>query len=196
MCRLTSYASHRMDLYHFRLGDNDVFNRHVLMAAAIAGFDAADFVDDLGAGRNLAEYAVTPALGTWRGVIEEIIVGNIDEELRSRRMRVAGARHRHCVTIVLQFVVGPVLDRRAGGFLFHAGLEASALNHEAVDHAMEDRVVIVAAFDVGDEIFRRDGRFGGVELDTDDAVIGVQVDHDIDLIWLQVCRKAEGVRLR
>ena len=53
------------------------------------------------------------------------------------------------VLVVLQAVVGFVLDRSSGGLLRHAGLEAAALDHEALDHAVEHRAVVVAVLDVG-----------------------------------------------
>ena len=59
-----------------------------------------------------------------------------------------GARHRQRVLVVLQAVVGLVRDRRVGRLLLHAGLEAAALDHEARDHAVEHRAVVVAVLDV------------------------------------------------
>ena len=44
---------------------------------------------------------------------EEAVVDGVDEELRGRRVRRRGARHRQRVALVLQAVVGLVLDRRA-----------------------------------------------------------------------------------
>ena len=61
--------------------------------------------------------------------------------------------------------------------LLHAGLEAAALDHEAVDDAMEDGVVVMAGLDVGDEVLDRLGRLLGVEFQGDGAVVGVQFDH-------------------
>src|SRR6185369_956192 len=49
--------------------------------------------------------------------------------------------------------------------------------HEAVDDAMEDRVVVVAGADVLQEIRDRCRCVFGVELELDVAVVGVQDDH-------------------
>ena len=43
---------------------------------------------------TLPNTAVAPALRARPLVVEEVVVGDVDEELRGRRMRVAGARHR------------------------------------------------------------------------------------------------------
>jgi hypothetical protein len=45
-------------------------------------------------------------------VIEEVVVGDVDEELRRRRMRVRRARHRDRVLLVLEAVARFVRDRR------------------------------------------------------------------------------------
>ena len=81
-------------------------------------------------------------------MVEEIVVGDVDEELRAGRMRVHGTSHGDAADLVGQAVVGFVLDRRAGGLLLHARLETAALDHEVVDHAVEDGVVVVATFHV------------------------------------------------
>src|SRR3954465_2330204 len=52
----------------FRLGDHDVFLRHVLMEAAVGGVDSANAVDHVLAFDDLAEYAIAPAVGAWRFV--------------------------------------------------------------------------------------------------------------------------------
>jgi hypothetical protein len=45
------------------------------------------------------------------------------------------------------------------GLLFHARREATALNHEAGNHAMENGVVVVAGLDVVEEVSGRQGAF-------------------------------------
>src|SRR5690606_23302774 len=67
-----------------------------------------------------------------------------DEELGAGRMRVHGAGHGDGANGVADAVVGFVLDRRAGILLHHARLEAAALDHEIVDHPVEDGVVVMA----------------------------------------------------
>ena len=131
---------------------HDVLDRHVVVAALAAGLHLLDRVDDLAAVDDLAEHRVAPALRRLGLEVEEAVVGGVDEELRGRRVRVGGARHRQRVVLVLQAVVGLVLDRRVGRLLLHAGLEAAALDHEALDDAVEDRAVVVALVDVVEEV--------------------------------------------
>ena len=59
-------------------------------------------------------------------------------------MRCGGARHGNRACGVFQAVGGFVGNRRIGGFLQHIGREAAALNHKAVDHAVENRAVVKA----------------------------------------------------
>ena len=94
-------------------------------------------------------------------------------------MRVGGARHGDGVVVVLEAVFCFVLHLVARGLFFHAGREAAALNHEAVDHAMENGVVVVTVFDVLDEIGSRFRRFVGVQFDGDIAVTGLEFDHSV-----------------
>src|SRR3569832_312631 len=86
-------------------------------------------------------------------------------------MRVARARHRHRVLVVLQAVGGLVLDGRVDLLLRHAGLEAAALHHEAVDDAVEDRAVVMPALDVLDEVLRGLRGLLLVEFERDHAVL-------------------------
>src|SRR5690606_16901107 len=79
--------------------DDHVLDRHVLVEAAVAGFHALDLVDHVGAFGDLAEHGVAPAVGGGGGEIQEIVVGDVDEELRGSRMRVAGAGHGHGVLV-------------------------------------------------------------------------------------------------
>ena len=108
-------------------------------------------------------------------------------------MRLGGARHGDGVALVLEAVVGFVLDRRLRRLLLHAGLEAAALDHEAVDDAMEDGVVVVPASDVGEEVLDRLRRLVGVEFEGDDAVVGVQFDHVCSLICLEMTAKRDSM---
>ena len=74
-----------------------------------------------------------------------------------------GARHSYGVHVVLQAVVGFVLHRIASRLLFHAGLKAAALDHEAVDDAVKHGVVEMAVFDVLNEVGGGIRCFDGVE---------------------------------
>ncbi len=92
-------------------------------------------------------------------------------------MRVAGAGHGHGVAVVLEAVVGFVVDRLVRGFLVHAGLKAATLHHETGNDAVEHRVVVVALVHVGQEVGGRQWRLFGIEFEGDDAKAGdVQFD--------------------
>ena len=153
--------------------DDDVFFRHVLMETGVTGGDILDLVDHFGAFDHLAEDAVAPAAAVGRLEVEEGVVGDVDEELRRGRMRIVGTRHGDGIGVVLQAVVGLVLDRCLAGLLRHARLETAALDHKARDNAVEYRVVVMAGFGVGDEILDRFRRLFGIEFKSNDAEIGV-----------------------
>src|SRR5437667_3275318 len=145
--------------------DDDVFLRYVLMEAAVPGGDTLDLVDDVLSRDDFAEYAVTPALRARRRVVEKIVITDIDEELRGRRVGIVRARHRHRVALVLQAIDGFVGHRRTGRFLLHAGFHAAALDHEAVDDPVKYRVVVMAIVNVLQEVLDRSWRVLGVELE-------------------------------
>jgi len=61
--------------------------------------------------------------------------------------------------------------------LVHVGVHAAALDHEAGDHAVEDRAVEVAVLGVLEEIRGADRRPVGVELHDEIAERGFELDH-------------------
>ena len=125
-------------------------------------------------------------------MVEEAVVLDVDEKLRGGGMRVVGARHGDGVAVVLQAVVGFILDRRAGRLLLHARLEAAALDHEAVDDAVKDRAVVMAGLNVVNEVLDGFRRFVGIQFEGDDAEVGVQFDHGIFLRLSVFERRREG----
>ncbi|KAG0760181.1 hypothetical protein G6F22_019187 [Rhizopus arrhizus] len=66
-----------------------------------------------------------------------------------------------------------------GLLLLHAGFETAALDHEAVDHAMEHGAVVEAFLDVGQEVFDGLGRLGGVQGDDHVALVRDELDAGI-----------------
>src|SRR5271166_3192568 len=92
-------------------------------------------------------------------------------------MGVAGARHGDAVALVLKPVAGLVLDRCAGWLLPKIRRETAALDHEAIDDAMKQRVVEVARAHIVDEVGDGLGRAFGIELERNLTVVGVQYDH-------------------
>ena len=133
-------------------GDDHVFFRHVLVETAAACGHFADGIDHLGTLDYLAEHGVAPTAARGRCVVQETVVGHVDEELSRGRVRVVGAGHRQGVVVVLQAVVGFVVDGGIGALLLHAGFEPAALDHEAVHHAVKNGVVIVALGHIRQEV--------------------------------------------
>src|SRR5690606_10766654 len=86
--------------------DQYVFDWHVLVEALVACLDRLDLVDDIGAVDNFAEHGVTPAIRSGGCEVQEIVVGNVDEELCRGRMRVGSTSHGQSVLVVLEAVVG------------------------------------------------------------------------------------------
>ncbi|MNE49769.1 hypothetical protein D3C80_1443110 [compost metagenome] len=105
-------------------------------------------------------------------MVEEVVVGDVDEELCRGRVGVAGAGHGQGVLGVLQAVLGFVFDGGIAVLLGHAGFEAAALDHEARDDTVENRVVVVALVHIGQEVLGRLGRVHCVEFDGDHALAG------------------------
>ena len=148
------------------------------MAGFHGGGDALDLLDHVHAFDHFTEYGVAPALNGRCAVIEEGVVGDVDEELRAGRMRLHGAGHGDGADLVGDAVVGFVLDRCAGRLLLHAWLETAALDHEVADHAVENGAVVMAFLHVLLEVGHGFRGLVGEQVQGDDAVVGVQFDHD------------------
>src|SRR2546425_10109228 len=161
-------------LRDLRLLDDDVLDRNVGVSPAAAGLYPLDSVDDVLAFHDLAEHAVAPALGAGRRVIQEVVVLEVDEELARGRMRLGSPRHGYGIAVVLEAVAGLVLDGFWGRLLAHSRLEAAALDHEAVDDAVKHGIGVEPRFDVGEEILDGLGRALGVQVERNDAEVGVQ----------------------
>ena len=78
-------------------------------------------------------------------MVEEVVVLHVDEELRGGRMGVLCARHGDCPALVLQPVVGFILDRCLRRLLLHVRGKTAALNHKVIDDPMKNSTVIEAA---------------------------------------------------
>lgn len=164
------------------------------MHAAAGGGHFLDAFDDVHAFDDFTEYTVAPALQALAAMIEKIVVGDIDEELCGGRVRILGARHGQRAGHVLQAVVGFIVDGGPGRFLVEVGVEAAALDHEPIDHPVEQRAVIMTVDDVLLEIGGGVGGLVMIEAYDDIAEIGLQNDH-VD--FLMVLRTRLGVaRLR
>jgi len=60
-------------------------------------------------------------------------------------MRRISASHRNGIGLIFQAIVGLIADGRFGALAHELGAKAAALNHEAIDHAVEQRVAVKAA---------------------------------------------------
>jgi hypothetical protein len=89
------------------------------MTSSAAGLDGVDLVDHVLAFDDLAEHGIAPAV--LARVVQEVVVLGVDEELGRGRVRGHGAGHRHRVLVVLQAVLGFVLDGLLGRLLLHVG---------------------------------------------------------------------------
>jgi len=128
---------------------------------------------------DLAEDGVAEDRGAAAAVVEELVVGGVDEELGGGAVDLLGAGHGDGPGLVLQAVARLVLDRRAGRLLLHVGGQAASLDHEALDHPVEDRPLVEALAGVGEEVLDGDRRLGRVEFDEDLPLGGLHQDAGI-----------------
>ncbi len=103
-------------------------------------------------------------------MIEKLVVREVHEELRSGAVDVAGAGHRQRAALVLQAVLGLVLDRITGLLVLEVRRQPAALDHEAGDDPVERRAVEESLIHIAQEILDRDGRFLREKLDGEAAV--------------------------
>src|SRR6266853_652153 len=85
-------------------------------------------------------------------------------------MRFGSPRHGDRIALVLD----AVSDR----LLAHSRFEPSALDHETVNDAVKHGVGVEARFDVVEKILDRFGCASGIELERDNAEVGLKLDHE------------------
>src|SRR5439155_23065678 len=91
-------------------------------------------------------------------------------------MRIRSARHGDCIAVIFETVLRLIFNRTAGRFLFEVGSETAALDHEAVDDAVEVGASEMPGMDIVEEVRDRLGRALGIEVDRNGTGIGVEVD--------------------
>ena len=111
-------------------------------------------------------------------MVQKLVVSGVDEKLSRGRVGSLCARHGQGVLVVFQAVVSFVLNGRVTLLLFHVGVKAATLHHEARNDSVEDGVVVVTFFDVMQKVFSAQGRFFGIQFNKDDAFAG---DMEFDL---------------
>ena len=154
-------------LDHSHALDDHWLLRDVLMGTEGTGLHLGDLVHNIHAVRHLAENGVAVRARIWSLVVEEPVVNQVDEELARGGVHDHRAGHGDGAALVGESVRGLVLDGRVRLLLLHGRREAAALDHEAVDHAVEDGAVVVARLRVVDEVIHRDWRLGVVKLQGD-----------------------------
>lgn len=112
-------------------------------------------------------------------MVQEVVVVHVDEELSGSRVRIARTSHGDRVLVVLQAVLSFVFDRFMGFFFFQARQEATALNHEAFDDAMENHAVIEAFTNITFKVSTGSGGVVVIEFDIDNAFVGCQTNHGV-----------------
>jgi ribonuclease HII len=128
----------RLDGFNYFLGD-------VPVHAVVARLDSGDLIDHVHAVDYLTEYGVPVIPHT---VVEEAVVGEIDEELRRGAVHDLSPRHRERAPFVLEPVLGLVLDRGFHGLLIEVGGKPAALNHEIRYNTMKYCPVVKTVIDV------------------------------------------------
>src|SRR5699024_9690293 len=162
-------------LLHFGPFDHHRFTRDILKRATAAGGHTLDGIDYIHTFYDPSEHGIAPGLtGVGALVVEKAVVFHVDEELCSSGVRSAGTRHGQRAAFIAQAIIGFVGDGIAGGFLPQVLVEAAALDHEAVNHAVEHRAIVMAFFYVGQEVFNACGSLLLEQLDGDGAMVGVQ----------------------
>lgn len=119
------------------------------MATIVAGANFGDCIHYVHAIGYLGEYRVAPTLRSFAAKIQERIIGVVNEELRSGRVWIAGARHSQRATIILQAVVGFIFYRRTFvGLIFHVGRDTATLDHEIWYHAVKNSIHEIPFIDI------------------------------------------------
>ena len=155
------------------------------MVTRVASRYLGDSVDHVHAFAYFAKHRVTPAASVFAAVVEKIVIHQVDEELRGRRVRVGSARHRQGAAVVLEAVVGFILDGGIIGLLAHLRIHAAALDHKAGDDAVENQAVKKTAVDVFEEVGSAQGRLLGEELDLDRTHGSIHLQHSVVVIGLR-----------
>ncbi len=137
---------------HVGARDDHRLDRHILHLALRRRFDLLYLIDHIHSAYDATEDRVAPAAG--RGV-QMRIVGNVDEEMRGRAVRVAAPPHRHRSAQVFEAVLRFVFNRRVRRLLHQIGENPPRLDHEVRDDAVKDGPIIKSRIDVVEEILGR-----------------------------------------
>src|SRR6185437_306025 len=165
--------------------DRHILERRILIALPPPGPDARDPVDDVHPLRDPPENGVAEIA---RAVIEEVVVGEVDEELRGGAVDFAGARHGKRAALVFQAVLRLVADRRVRALVAELRIEPAALDDEARHDAVEDRAVEMPLVHVAEEILHAERRLLREQLHRESAVRGLESNQGCVGHWPSVMR--------
>ena len=112
------------------------------MLALRLHLELGNLVHDVHAVFHATEHAVAESFGSVVPVIELLVVHHVDEELRRGGMRFRSAGHGQRAALVGKAVARFVDHGFVGGLFVHAHAESAALNHEILDDAVENGVVV------------------------------------------------------
>lgn len=129
--------------------DFDGLYGYVLIKAARGGFDAGDFGNGVHSAFYPAENGVA-VLSVF--VVERTVVRQIDKELGGGGIGVCRPRHCDGADGVFQAVAGFVGNGLIGCLLHQVLGQSAALDDEAADDAVENRVVVKAFSGIAHEI--------------------------------------------
>src|SRR5690606_32428045 len=161
--------------------DDDRLGRHVRVTPGIAGTHGRHHVHHVHPLNHLTKYGITEAARWVVGVVEDVVVHQVDEELAAGTVHHLGAGHGQGATGVRHLRAGFVLDGIVGALLHHLRIETTTLHHEAGDDAVEDTAVIQAIVGVAQEVLDGDGRLVGPQLDLHYPFIGFHDHHRIGI---------------
>ena len=141
----------RFLLGNFYRFDDDRIDRYVRVAGSACSGNFLNCVDNVGSVGNFPKNAVSNSILRF-GFIEKVIVGRVDKELARGAIGNGGSCHCDRVFEILKAVARFVYNRSLRFLLHHVGGEATTLNHEPRDYAVEDGSVVMARFGVIDEV--------------------------------------------
>lgn len=129
-----------------------------------------DGVDHLHALDHLAEHRVAKVACA---IVKEGVVGVVDEELAGGRVDSLGAGQRRCCRAGSSGHCWLCCGSVRGCAFAACPCQNHPLNHEVGNYAMELRAVVVAVFDIGQEVFHADRCLAGIQFQFDLAHAGV-----------------------
>lgn len=152
--------------------DHNRFDRYVPHTTTIASGYFGNFIHYFRSGCHPCKNSITTAILTLIA-IQKSIACNVDEELTGGTIGVTCACHGQRVLAVLKSIAGFVSNGSLVLLLLHIGCEATALDHEIVDDAVEDGSIVKALGGIFEEVLGADRSIFFIELDLNVTVIGL-----------------------